>query len=280
MIEDRDYMREPEYREPMFRRFRWSWTWILIAVYAVVFIAEYALGSSPAANSFFINKLTLSVPGLAHGYLWQFLTYQFLHANLPHLFFNCLAIFFLGRELEPVLGARRFLTLVFSSGIIGGVFQILVSVIWPALFHGGVVGASAGVFGLVAAYAIMFPEREWTMLVFFVIPVTVKAKNFLIFSAVLAAAGLVFSEMILQNMAHAAHLGGMAMGWFYVKKILPGFSRAAAAGEAGEKSESGDTTEFTTREVDAILDKMSAGKKLTVKERAILESASKKMNRP
>ena len=277
MIEDRDYMREPEYREPIFRRCRW--TWILIAIYTGFFFAEYALGGVPAANRFFLNILTLSVEGVGHWYLWQFLTYQFLHANLPHLFFNCLALYFLGRELEPLLGVKRFLTLLVSSGIIGGVFQIAVSALWPALFHGGVVGASAGVFGLVAAYAIMFPEREWTMLIFFVIPVTMKAKNFLILSAVLAGAGLIFSEIILQNMAHAAHLGGMAMGWFYVKKFVPGFLAAATAGETGTEPEKPESARFTAREVDAILDKMSAGKKLTAEERAVLETASKKMNR-
>jgi membrane associated rhomboid family serine protease len=271
MIEDRDYMREPDYREPVFRRH--PWTWILIGLYAVVFLAELVAGRSPAANAFFFEKLALSKNGIAHGYVWQFVTYQFMHAGMLHLLLNCWAMFLFGRELELVLGARRYLALVLSSGIVGGVFQVSVAVLWPALFGGWVVGASAGVFGLVAAYATMFPDREWRM---FFIPVTMRAKTLLIFSVVIAAAGIVFP---VDNTANAAHLGGMAMGWFYAAKIVPRFLRTAT--EVETEPEDPDSTQFTTREVDAILDKISAKgiKSLTNEERAILEAARKKMSR-
>ena len=274
MIEDRDYMREPDFRPPPFQQFRR--TWILIAIYAAVFIAELVGERSPEVNKFFYEKLALSKTGIANGYFWQFITYQFMHAGLMHILFNSWAIFLFGRELEPVLGARRFLALVMSSGIVGGVFQILVQVIWPALFHGGVVGASACALGLVAAYAAMFPDRQFTLMF---LPIMFRAKQLFIFSAVLAATGIIFSEIFMTNVAHAAHLGGLAMGWFYVKKILPGFLLTATEGETGEEPEDPNSTKFTTREVDAILDKMSAGKKLTTEERAVLETASKKLNR-
>ena len=280
MIEDRDYMREPEYRDPIFRRH--PWTFILIAIYAVVFMAELFVARSPSANNFFAAKFPLSLNGIARGYVWQFITYQFMHANLLHIVFNSWAIFIFGRELEPLLGAKRFLTLVLSSGIIGGVFQMLVALLWPQYFGAPVVGASACAFGLVAMFAMIFPERELTMLVFFVIPIKMRAKTLLIGSAVLAGAGFVFHDVVMPGVAHAAHLGGMAMGWFYARKIAANFSGAAVEADSGVKPENSDRAQFNSRAVDDILDKISASglKSLTAEERTVLENARKKMTRP
>jgi hypothetical protein len=156
------------------------------------------------------------------------------------------------------------------------------------LFGGAVVGASACGFGLVTAFTMIFPEEE--MAIFF-IPVRIKAKTLLIFFAVLAVLGIIFQETVMPGVAHAAHLGGMAMGWFYVKYILknpaligteePAESRRAQA-VVKPKSEEKTTDEFLESEVDPILDKISARgiQSLTARERAILESARKKMSRP
>ena len=167
---------------------------------------------------------------------------------------------------------------------------MLTAMVWPWLFGGGVVGASACAFGLVAAFAIIFPERELTMLIFFIIPVRMKAKTLLIFSAVLAVMGITFHEYVMPGVAHAAHLGGMAMGWFYVKKIL---KNPALIGAADDRpfvplrlvkkkpvlEEEKSAGEFLESEVDPILDKISAHgiHSLTARERAILETARKKM---
>jgi membrane associated rhomboid family serine protease len=223
--------------------------------------------------------------------VWQLVTYQFMHAGWLHWLLNSWAIYVFGRELESMLGGRRFLALVFSSGIVGGVFQVLTAMVWPALFGGQVVGASACAFGLVAAFAMIFPERELTMLIFFIIPVRMRAKTLLIFSAVLAVAGIVFSESILGgNVANAAHLGGMAMGWFYVKKIMKNPALIDAVEErqiippklVRKKTvlpEEKSAGEFLESEVDPILDKISAHglHSLTTRERAVLEAARKKM---
>jgi hypothetical protein len=210
-----------------------------------------------------------------------------MHAGWLHLLLNCWAIYVFGRELESLLGVRKYLALIFSSGIVGGVFQVLTAMVWPALFGGQVVGASACAFGLVAAFAMIFPERELTMLIFFVIPVRMRAKTLLIFSAVLAVMGIVFPW---DNVANAAHLGGMAMGWFYVKKILKNPALIGAADDSPfvpprlvkkkpVLEEEKSAGEFLESEVDPILDKISAHgiHSLTARERAILETARKKM---
>ena len=289
MLEDRDYMRQPEYREPRFQP-RWSWTVVLLAAYAAVFLAELVIGRFFPAQSYIFGYLALSAEGLAHGYAWQLVTYQFMHAGWLHILLNSWAIYMFGREVEAMLGGKKFLALMFSSGIVGGIFQVLAALAWPQYFGGPVVGASACAFGLVAAYAMMFPERELTMLIFFVIPVHLRAKTLLIGSAVLAVAGMVFP---LDNVANAAHLGGMAMGWFFVRKILQGdWSRLTGALrpvekvlprrpslEPLEKKSAGD---FVESEVDPILDKISAHgiQSLTPREREILETARQHIRRP
>ena len=309
MLDDRDYMRQPEYPDsgwrPRFRP-RWSWTVILLIAYAVVFLAELAAqrffpnnhffqgheAVVKGADVFFPGYLPLSLEGIEHGYFWQLFTYQFMHAGFWHIFLNSWAIYFFGREMEEVLGGKKFLALMFSSGIVGGIFQVIVAWVWPQYFGGPVVGASACGFGLIAAFAMMFPERQLTLLLLFVIPVTLRARTLLIGSAVIALAGFSFPKVIMPHVAHAAHLGGMAMGWFFVRKILQGdWSRLGGALRPVEKSkpsrpcpqplEKADDDNFVENEVDPILDKISAHgiQSLTAREREILETARKQIRR-
>jgi len=306
MLEDRDYMRQPEPYEPRWSprlRWRWSWTiWLLVAyttVFLVGLVANHFSPNNPAFNTRLVETnagvsvlpgwLPLSVEGLAHGYVWQLVTYQFLHAGWLHLIFNGWAIFIFGRVLEDLLGGKKFLALVFSSGIVGGVFQVLVALVWPQYFGGPVVGASACAFGLVAAFATLFPEQELTLFLYF-IPVQLRAKTLLYGSAALAVAGFALPRLIMPGTAHAAHLGGMAMGWLFVRKILQGdWSRLEGilhparktlptrpALEPLGKNPVGD---FMASEVDPILEKISAHgiQSLTAREREILEKARAKM---
>jgi len=277
-------MRQPDFGgqqwQPNFR-LRWNCTSILLAAYVVVFLAQQ-LTEIVSPHSHFFDYLVLSRAGLAHGYVWQLISYQFLHAGWMHLILNCWAIFIFGNELEYLLGARRYLTVFFTSGILGGVFQVLSAILLPKLFDGGVVGASACAFGLVAAFATIFPDRELTMLFFFIIPVRLKAKTLLLLSLVVALAGIIFPW---DNVANAAHLGGMAMGWFYVKMVLknpaligapePEPRYRAEPVKPVEKS----VDDFGEADVDTVLDKISARgiNSLTSRERAILEAARKKM---
>ena len=297
-------MRQPEYEgsgwSPRFQP-RWSWTVVLLLAYAAMFLADLATQKYfshsrvfhdqpiliPAGLEWLPGYLPLSKEGLAHGYAWQFVSYQFLHAGFWHLLLNCWAIYTFGRELETLLGGKKFLVLMFSSGIVGGVFQILVALVWPQYFGGPVVGASACAFGLVAAFALIFPERELTMLIFFVIPVHLRAQTLLMISAVLAVAGIMFP---MNNVANAAHLGGMAMGWFFVRRIMQRdwspLTGALNFGRVPQKAtpiksirDEVAAKDFLQEEVDSILDKISAHgiQSLTSREREILESARKRM---
>ena len=286
MLEDRDYMRQPEFgsRWPR-RRFgiQWSLTVCFLIAYAAVFFGGQAL---PGLQDFLDKYFALSNEGLAHGYVWQLLTYQFMHAGFLHLFFNGWAIYTFGLALESDLGARRFAALMLSSGIIGGVVQAAAGFFLPAHFGGNVVGASACAFGLVAAFAALYPTRELTMLVFFIIPVTLAARMLLIISASVAVLAIVLTMFTSTgNVAHAAHLGGMAMGWAFVRvnwrRFLPSPKEKMRPTERRPKLQVLESSSAKSLEgdVDAVLDKISAHglKSLTSREREILEAARKKL---
>ena len=285
-------------RQPAFRSL-WSATVVLLVVNVVAFILQnvlYRFSSFPVDGWF-----ALSVGGLRHGFVWQLLTYQFMHGGWLHLLLNCWAIYVFGREVEETLGRNRFLTLYFTSGVIGGLFQALAGVLLGGAFAAPVVGASAGAFGLVAAYATLYPERPLMLLLFFIIPVSMRAKFLLLFSALLAVFGLVFP---MDNIAHAAHLGGMLTGLVFVRYAVhwnwhwPRLQRlgrqpvrplvhaqrrtsAPWGQKQGGVDEDLPPDEFLSKAVDPILDKISAHgiQSLTERERLILETAREKMVR-
>lgn len=294
MLEDRDYMRQPAYSGP-----RISLTVVLVILNAVFFLAQLLaaqmfLRGAPFEKDYF----ALSLDGLRSGYVWQLLTFQFMHAGWLHLIFNCLAIFFFGRSVETVLGRGRFLTLYFSSGIIGGVVQMLLALMFQT-FDAPVVGASAGASGLVAAFAVIHWAEPFTLVIYFV-PVTMRGKTLLWGAIALALIGLADRN---SGVANAAHLGGILTGFFYVRQIVQGrwprwelprrrreLRELAAAGKGKQKllssaartDEEFSTDEFLENEVDPILEKISAKglQSLTAREREILETARRKITRP
>ena len=298
-------MRQPVYRDRP-RLPPVSFTIALLIVNAVVFLIECAVYGYPlrfpvdATGSYF----ELSVDGLERGYVWQLLTYQFMHAGVLHILLNGWAIYVFGHALEETLGGKKFLTLFLTSGVVGGLCQALAAWIWPGYFGGPVVGASAGVFGLVAAFAVLFPERELTLLLFFFIPLRLTARRLLIFSAALAALGLAWGLRYQgAHIAHAAHLGGMLAGVIFILQFVQGRGlpwksparraaprrlvnvRAAKSGSwrspADKLEEEQSNDEFLVSEVDPILDKISAHgiQSLTAREREILEKARARMTK-
>jgi membrane associated rhomboid family serine protease len=135
-------------------------------------------------------------------------TYSFLHGNLMHLAFNMFALWMFGGELERVWGARRLATAYFASVVTGAVTHLLVA----GAFGGGgapVVGASAGIFGLLLAYALLFPNRR-IMLLF--PPIPMPARVFVLLYVLLELyLGVTGTQ---SGVAHFAHLGGLLGGWW------------------------------------------------------------------
>ncbi len=296
MLDDRDYMRQPVYRDRP-RLPPLSFTVALLIINAVVFLIELAASNSLSAAETENAYFALSLAGLKHGFIWQLLTFQFMHAGWMHLIFNSLAIYFFGRPVEDALGRRHFLTLYLSSGIIGGLVQMLFAALMPGYFDAPVVGASAGASGLVAAFAILHWEERFHLLIYF-IPVSMTGKTLLATSLVLAFAGMLFPN---SGIANAAHLGGILTGGFYVRLFIQSqwwqeklHNRRTAPREVvnvrtaksgswrssgGKPDEEQSTDQFVKSEVDPILEKISAHgiQSLTERERKILEKARARM---
>ncbi|MBI5383481.1 MAG: rhomboid family intramembrane serine protease [Verrucomicrobia bacterium] len=308
MLEDRDYMRGPDYGSGF--RWRWSLTILLLVVNAAVFLVQAVAESSPDGQRFVSQYLALSLHGLKEGCLWQPLTFQFLHANLFHLLANLITIYFFGGAMEQALGRGKFISLYFACGVLGGLLQILGAWAWPSHFspeapamlqYVGVMGASAGAFGLVAAFAALFPDRVLTLLVFFIIPVSLRARYLLFIELALTLFGIAVPRLG-GNIAHLAHLGGIVAGLGYVLWMLrakrtsrvprrapvprPHYAEVPtrkAPWQMPQKKVIEDLppAEFISKEVDPILDKISAHgiHSLTPRERRILEAASAKIGK-
>jgi len=187
----------------------------LLIANTAVFLCQMLI--DPLGNGKFTFLLSLSRTGAENLRLWQFITYMFLHGGLFHLFLNMLGLFFFGPETERAIGTRRFAVLYFACGILGGVGWLLFTFLNPA---GYCIGASGAIFGILGAFAALFPNRPVTVLVFFVLPLTMKARTLAIAMAVFS---LLASVGQPGNIAYSAHLAGGLAGYFYIALLhLPG----------------------------------------------------------
>jgi len=210
-------------------------TWLISAIVAA-YVMQSALVRISAAGAGVVDALALSTAGLRAGRLWTLLTYGFLHdtGNLLQVIAYLLAIYFAGRELLPMLGARRFLAFYASSLVAGGLFWSALHWSRPAAVYGSSAGASA----LVILFACFFPNRETTQLLFF-LPVSFKPKHLACLLLTFDLCGLVFYEIMgaaspFGASAHSVRLGGMAAGWLYYRYVHEssrGFSRRGAGAE-------------------------------------------------
>jgi membrane associated rhomboid family serine protease len=148
---------------------------------------------------------------LGHGFLpWQVVSYAFLHGSIGHLFFNMLGLWMFGSELERVWGPHRFLQFYAASVLTAAVAQLLVTALLGSL--GPTVGASGGLFGLLLAFGMMFPNR--TIMPLFP-PIPMKAKVFVaLYGGLELVLGVTGSAT---GVAHFAHLGGMLGGYLMIR---------------------------------------------------------------
>ncbi len=297
MLENRDYMRRG--RSPgMSFHFRWSASVVLM----VALVAAFALQQiSYVYLRWPVDEhLALTRDALLRGRAWQLVTFQFLHAGLWHLLCNLLGIWFFGRFVEERLGRAQFLQVYFLSGAVGGILYAALAVLFPDFFgRVPVVGASAGVFGLVAAFATLEPETQ--ILLFFFVPI--RAKYLLVGAAAIA----LFFTLVPADpgIAHAAHLGGIFTGYGFVRwgdgwrnrlarwqspsarqrkrELVRAATLRRRPWRQGPPDADSEipSEEFMAKEVDPILEKISAHgiQSLTERERRILEAARQKMVR-
>jgi len=280
------------------RSLAWSVSWILMAALVAIFALQ-------CINTVHLQTraeewLALTTRGMKSGYVWQFVTFQFLHGGGWHLFGNLLGLYCFARAVERFIGSRRFLLAYLGAGVLGGVLQGVLMLLWPRYFGSGMYGASAGVSGVFAIFALL--ERESEVRLFFLIPV--RAMTLL---WIYAGMSLFFTLVPADNVAHAGHLGGIIGGWLFVRfgwhrdfQPLPWDGawerlRSSLRRKPRGRTSAGAkiplrtddipveelTPDFISREVDPILDKISAQgiHSLTERERKLLEAAREKMSR-
>lgn len=187
-------------------------TW-LIGINTGVFLLSLLLGRVPLFA--YIMRYCALVPAdvVEHGFVWQIVTYSFLHAGLGHWFWNMIGLWMFGSAIENAWGTRRFLELYFI-GVIGAAITTIALSFAHILGNTGAatIGASGGIFAVLIAFGILFADNEIMMIPF---PFMIKAKYFV---GILIVVTLAMAMMGGGNVAYVAHLGGLLFGWLYVRR--------------------------------------------------------------
>src|ERR1700732_4562563 len=189
--------------------------WLLAANTAVFLLLELFSIGLPDIVRWVFDTLSLRPEQVVlHGWIWQLVTYSFIHAGFWHWFGNMIGIWMFGSAFEGAWGTRRFLEL-YSFGVIGAALTTTVLSYSHVLGNPTIptVGASGVVFAILIAFGIVFGENEILMIPF---PISLKAKYFV---AILIVVTLAFAIQGGGNVAYVAHLGGLFFGYVYVKFV-------------------------------------------------------------
>jgi len=194
--------------------------WLVITNAAVYLLLELLKAVVPNLGGELTLVLALIPAAVMHGWIFQLVTYSFVHAGVLHILFNMLGLWMFGAQLESDWGYKRFLEFYFFCVIGAALTTIAVSYTGV----GGVVpstptvGASGGVLGILMAFGMLYGNQE---IMLFPIPISIRAKYFV--------AGVAFITLVEaisasgagrgSNVAYIAHLGGLLFGFLYVKFV-------------------------------------------------------------
>jgi len=251
--------------------------WLLIANSALFLLPRIIF-----TNLDFLHAYLGLVPARIWGdfYIWQLVSYLFLHGSVWHILMNMFILWMFGSELERNWGSRDFARFYFTAGIGAGVINVIFAALRPATAWIPIIGASGAIYGILVAYAMLFPERY--VYVYFLFPV--KVKYLVIFLVAIEF----FSTYQADGVAHFAHLGGALVGYLYIRyswrwkmdRLAPSrvWQRLALRVQARKREENSRIMD----EVDAVLDKINqvGYDNLTKKEKKILEKASDRLSKP
>ena len=182
---------------------------ILLITNVVLFFMNVIVGEEMTRSLGLSPRLVFE-----HAALWQPFTYMFLHSTsgLGHILFNMLALWMFGTELERTWGTRFFTKYYFVTGVGAAATSLLLSLFIADIHDSTTVGASGAIYGLLIAYAMYFPHRTIYYIIF-PIParVFVAIMGFIAFWSSVSGSG--------GGVAHTAHLGGLVVGYLYLKGL-------------------------------------------------------------
>jgi len=300
-LDSRDYYRPQgsfSYFPPVIKR-------LLIINVAIFFIQKIfeSISFSGVPGQFILNHYFALNPlvGIESNFqIWQLFTYQFMHGDFMHIFFNMLMLWMFGNEIENIMGSKKFLVFYLVSGLGAGVLQLVGTPILSDNF-GYTIGASGAVYGVMIAFAMFFPDRY--IMFYFLIPV--KAKYLIAFLIVLEFISVGDASFV----AHLAHIGGAITGvifllidrknQFNINRAFRNFKKQSSFGnnpfraryqkkpandydveeaQFYDINETKKSEDVTQEEIDKILDKISQSgyKGLSEREKRVLFEASKK----
>ncbi len=178
---------------------------INIVVFAATWLGERLLQSDV------MGRLFALYPIQSHYFhWWQFITYMYMHGGFWHILFNMYTLYIFGCVVENIIGTRKFITFYTICGVGAAALHLLVQSLTNDFAP--TVGASGSIYGVLIAFAILFPESRLTLLF---PPVTLSAKwMVIIFAVIELTTGITGASA---NVAHFAHLGGMLIGWLLIQ---------------------------------------------------------------
>jgi membrane associated rhomboid family serine protease len=228
---------------------------ILINLFISFFPSQFGFDRTTINHIFGLNSDNFQI--------WQLFTYMFLHAGLMHLFFNMFLLWMFGKQIESIWGAKKFISYYLIAGLGSGFF------IW-LLSNSITIGASGAVMAILFAYGYLYPNRT---LLFYLIPM--KAKYCILI--------LIITELLQEllrnpsdNVSHVGHLGGMFVGYLYLKFGKQIFYKVPFIRIKRVKTKT-QNEEISTGNIDIILDKLKleGWDGLTEDEKSKLYQASK-----
>jgi membrane associated rhomboid family serine protease len=229
MLYDRPYMRQ----SPGTTAKKPSVVTSLLLATIGVFILQQVLnvffpGYGGRQNHFMTEWFALNGPNFKELKVWTVLSYSFIHStqSIWHILGNMLGLFFIGRIIEPIIGKQQFLLLYIGSALLGGLLFLFLHYNETTF----VVGASAAVLGVITLFCRLRPEQPITLLLFFVLPVTIKPKWLFWGMLGFSVFGVLFDELpaarnpgySTMGVAHSAHLGGIVAGILYFRYVYSG----------------------------------------------------------
>jgi membrane associated rhomboid family serine protease len=247
----------------------------LIGLNAAAFIVQLVLTSWN--QPFVLEYLGLSDRGINDAYAWQFFTAPLLHNNIWHFAADMLVLYFIGRDVEAIIGQRQFLFLYLFGAFSGELGHLFLMPSDCVLF-----GASGGVAAIFIAHATILPELEMRTLLLFMVPVRLKMRRLAQIALVGAVALLLYDRS--GAVGHSAFVGGAIAGWFYAN--LLGFGRTSLLQRVlrqrrleAARLKSMRADQFVAEEIDPLLEKISQCglTSLSRRERRLLEQAREKM---
>ncbi len=181
---------------------------MLIISNSAVFLLMWLLGSTDIVRVFAGLFSLVPADVVRRFYVWQLVTYLFLHGGFFHILFNMLALWFFGKDLEDIWGTRRFLQFYFFCGVGAGVFVVLGNYLFgnPLV---PTIGASGAIYGILLVCAVMWPDR---IIIFYIFPIKLKY-----FVMILGAIAFFSVRDLNSGVSDIAHLSGMLFGYVFLK---------------------------------------------------------------